>query len=500
VSLQDLIQAQAQREEFQELLRFNAEATLEFYLGESLEYDVPDIHVTIWGLLINTALDKVLLAIPRGHAKTTLAKLSVVHYFYYTDRRFCVYLSNTNPIAKNACRDIMAYMDSDNHKAVFGEVELIKASETDSIWIFQIVDVNGRKKRCILRAMGVGQQVRGLNIDNERPDILVGDDVEDRENTATPLLQKNLDDWVFGTLLKALGRTTKIIWIGNIIRKTGLLARLSLDPEWNPVVFGSLVQGDDGAIRPLWPDLWPLTALIKDFKTYSDNGQTETWMCEMMNMPGYGKNGFRIDQVRYRALPSPESVVASFITVDPAFGLNKGVNDKSAVVVHVLDDENVPMVVGYVHEHLTETQIFDACLMFAEVWNAWVWGIEAIAAQSVLLTLFDFILASRGMQGAVELVELYAGRGDPKAGRIQAWVNMMGENQYYLFDSDVEATAQLLAYDKSKKNQADDLIDACAYGPQMLNRYSGLISEMATRPRGQIGHNSGLYGIGLTHV
>jgi hypothetical protein len=500
VSLQDLIQAQAQREEFQELLRDNAEANLEFYLGESLEFDVPDIHVTIWGLLSNTALDKVLLAIPRGHAKTTLAKLSVVHYFYYTNYRFCVYLSNTNPIAKNACRDIMAYMDSDNHRAVFGEVNLIKASETDSIWIFEIVDVNGRKKKCILRAMGVGQQVRGLNIDNERPDILIGDDVEDRENTATPLLQKNLDDWVFGTLLKALGRTTKIIWIGNIIRKTGLLARLSLDPEWNPVVFGSLILGENNEIKPLWPDLWPLTALIKDFKTYADNGQSETWMCEMMNMPGYGKNGFRIDQINYRPLPLPSEVAAAFITVDPAFGLVKAVNDKTAVVVHALDHDNVPMVVGHIHDHLTETQIFDACLMFAEMWNAWVWGVEAVAAQKVLITLFNFLLASRGMTGAVEILELYAGRGDPKAGRIRAWVNLMGDKQYAIPETDVEITGQLLVYDLTKTIQSDDLIDACAYGPQMISRYLGIIQEAATRPRGMISHNSVVSGVGLTHV
>jgi len=472
-------QAQAQAGEMIELLRNSGEANLEFYLPELL-WPVPDIHVTIWGLLTDTALTRVLLAIPRGHAKTTLAKIAVVHYFYYTSHRFCVYLSNTNPIAKNACRDIINYMKSDNHVSVFGEISMVKESETDSIWIFTIVDVKGRKKTCILRAMGVIQQVRGLNIDNQRPDIVIADDVEDRENTATPEQQKKLDEWIYGTFLKALTQTTKIIWIGNIIRKTCLLARWSVQPEWNPVVFGCLILNEAEEIVPLWPDLWPLTAIVKDFMDYQANGQAETWMCEMMNRPGYGKNGFKGEQIRYKPIPAPDEIDAAFITIDPAFGLSSA-NDKTAIVCHVLQrDSGIPMVAQYVHAHMTESQMFDFSMLLAEFWNAWVWGIESVAAQSVLITLFNFFLAQRGMMRQVTIVPLTAGRGDPKSGRITAWVNLMSEDKYPLPEGDTEATAQLLAYDTSKKANADDLIDSCAYGPQMLDLYKGLILELST--------------------
>src|SRR3546814_3245067 len=74
-------------------------------------------------------MQRVLLAIPRDHAKTTLSKLAVVWYFRYTNHRFCVYLSNTNTIAKNACKDIIGYLKSPNSIAVFGEIKMIKESE-----------------------------------------------------------------------------------------------------------------------------------------------------------------------------------------------------------------------------------------------------------------------------------------------------------------------------------------------------------------------------------
>src|SRR3546814_1983840 len=137
-----------------------------------------------------------------------------------TNHRFCVYLSNTNTIAKNACKDIIGYLKSPNSIAVFGEIKMIKESETDSLWIFELTTPEGRVKKCILRAVGAGQQMRGINIDNQRPDMAVVDDVEDNENTESELLQKKLDRWIFGPFLKALARRKKVIWLGNMLQKT----------------------------------------------------------------------------------------------------------------------------------------------------------------------------------------------------------------------------------------------------------------------------------------
>src|SRR3546814_6718249 len=85
----------------------------------------------------------------------------------------------------------------------------------------------------MLRAVGAGQQMRGINIDNQRPDMAVVDDVEDNENTESELLQKQLDRWIFGPFLKALARRKKVIWLGNMLQKTSLIARLSKRPHWN---------------------------------------------------------------------------------------------------------------------------------------------------------------------------------------------------------------------------------------------------------------------------
>lgn len=473
----ETIQAEADIQQVKALLRNDGEFFIEFYLGEELTTPVPHFHTEIWKLMTGTAMQRVLLAIPRDHAKTTLSKLCVVWYFLFTNHRFCVYLSNTNTIAKNACKDIINYMRSANHTAVFGPLRIIKESETDSLWIFELTRPDGTTKKCILRAVGAGQQMRGINIDNQRPDIAVVDDVEDNENTDSEILQKKLDKWIFGPFIKALARQKKIIWLGNMLQKTSLLARLATNPKWNPVVFGALVKHPvTGKLIPLWPERWPLDELIEDFNEYRDLGLIETWMCEMMNMPGHGKNGFTQEQLFYQPVPTPDSIKAAWMVLDPAFG-KEAHNDDSSITLHVLPEDGVPMVATQITGKMSEHELFDNMLALARYWNCWVWGVEAIAGQRVLIPFFNILLATQQLNHHVEIIPLMAGRGDPKLGRISAWVSLMAKKEYAIPEGDIEITQQVLGYNVAIKNQKDDLIDSCAYGPQMLDQFLPLLIQ-----------------------
>lgn len=458
-----------------QLLKTSGEFFIEFFHGDSIEFDVPQVHKDVWHWFTSTALARVLLAIPRDHAKTTLAKLGVIWYWLYTEHRFAIYLSNVNTRAKDACRDIMAFLRCDNFRATFGDIKIIKESETESLWIFEIPMIDGTWKKCILRAAGASQSMRGINVDNQRPDIAVIDDVEDEDNTSSEILQKKLDKWLFATFLKALAKRRKIIWLGNMLTKTSLIARLSVQPRWNPVIFGALVRDNaTGQIVSLWSDRWPLEELIEDFAEYKENGLVESWMCEMMNMPGHGENGFKSDQIYYQPSPTPDGILAAWLCLDPAFG-EDAANDDSSITVHVLPENGPPMVVDEITGKMSEAELLDEMVRLAIYWNAWVWGIEAVAAQKVLLTLFRVLLITKGLQNLVEMIPLIAGAPNPKVSRIKAWVSLMEKKEYAIFEGAINITTQILSYVLTKKKQRDDLIDSCAYGPQMLEKYRGLL-------------------------
>lgn len=472
----ELVDAQASIGEIRYLLQHSQEFFIEFFLGSELEFPVPEFHKVILARMTDKTLARILLAIPRGHAKTTLAKLAVVWYFLFSEYRFCVYLSNTSTIAQNACIDIMAFLQSPNFISVFGGIKILKQSQNEGMWKFELALGNGRVKTCILRAAGANQQMRGINVDNQRPDIAIVDDLEDLENTSSAALQKKLDRWVFGTFIRAFARKFKLIWIGNMLAPTALLARLAQMPSWNAIVFGSLViDPESKKMVPLWPELWPLKELKEDLAEYKKLGLIETWMCEMMNMPGHGENGFSQSQLNYVSPVAQEDLVGAFLTIDPAFGEDSVQHDSSACAAHGIPKGDIPRVLEVESGCMREHELFALALTFARKYNAWIWGIEQSAQQSALITLFRTFAKAQG-EDLIEIVPLSHGNR-AKSKRISAWVSAQEAGLYGIPHDDLVITSQLLAYDKSIKEQADDIVDCCAYGLDMVEENFSLIIE-----------------------
>ena len=479
-----VIYVQASSSEVNQRLKTDYNFFAEFFLADQLDRKSPEFHTQTWEYMTSTAILRVLLAIPREHAKTTQAKLSVVWHFMFTERRFCVYLSNTNAVALAACKDIFEFFKCPNYVALYGPIVVETESEGRSLWKFTITLFNGRKKKCILRATGANQQMRGINIDNQRPDLAVVDDVEDLENTESEHLQKKLDKWMFATFIKALTKEHKIIWIGNMLRKTSLLARLATKGEfkerWTSLVLGAIIRNPEtGEFEPLWPELWSMNALRVDYQEYVALNQAESWFCEMMNLPGVGEHGFQMEDMHYTLLQNPEDYLATFITIEPAFGLNAH-NDSTAIVVHGIPKTGIPHVIAYRVGKFIERQMFDEAMALSRYWKSWTWGIERVAAQKVLLTLFELYLL-KAQEYRVVLMPLMPSGNEAKASRITAFVNLMKSKEYALPSGDIDATTQFLGYDVTMKEQSDDLVDGIAYGPQMLQMFRWQILENAQK-------------------
>jgi len=447
-----------------------------FFIPEELVFKVPDFHDHCWKLLTSTAITLVSLAIPRGHAKTTLAKLAVVWHFLFTKVRFCVYVSNTAIIAQNACRDIIAYIETDNFRTLFGEVEFEKKSEGHGFYIFILnIPIKNEKgeigiviKRCILKSLGAGQQVRGLNVDNQRPDLAVVDDLEDNDNTATPFLQNKLIIWFYGPFRKALDRKWhKIIFIGNLLSNTCLIKKLVEDEEWHSIRLGALLS--DGTT--LWPDLWPLDQLIKDFKEYARRGMLSQWFAEMQNMPvPAGLGLITTEEIVYRGGFTPADIEAGFIVIDPAISQRRDA-DNSCIGVHILVD-GIPHVQEYELGKSEPLLMFEIAIAYCNKWGINVIGIENTAFQAVLQYFFEYLLTVRGLDN-IQVVPLFA--DTKKSERARAFASLCKAGEYTIPDGDVYLTEQLLLFNPGKKDNDDDALDMAAYGPQMIDLYWDVI-------------------------
>ena len=454
------------------MLRNDPEFFIHFFLGDELTLAVPQFHIDIFKFMISTEkhMKKFACTIPRDHAKTTLAKLAVVWYILFSPYRFVVYLSNTSPIAIAACVDIINFLTSDNCQAVFGEIEWFIKQEGTGTYKFRF---EGRNKVCILRALGAGQQLRGINIDNQRPEVAIVDDLEDIENTATPHLVKKLKRWFFSTFRKAMDKLDhKIIQVGNLISNQGILWENVNSEFWASIRLGAILA--DGT--PLWPEAWPLVKLREDFLEYKKAGMSHVWFAEMMNMPIPEGNGvIELEKIIFRPAIAPGDCAYTFITIDPSISEKETAN-KTAIIVHGFMIETAEWhICEYVAEvGMNPLVLIHRAIRLALKWRAGLIGAESVAYQAALQYLFKYVLVQNGLSG-IEIVPLLA--LGSKTARIAVWCGYLQEGIYVLPEGDISIVQQLLLYDKSKKDNDDDIIDACAYGPQVIEQYLHLVKR-----------------------
>ena len=457
-------------------LEHDEEFFIQFFLGDELTLAVPKFHIDVFHLMTSTAVRLCAFAIPRDHAKTTLAKLACVKYWLFSQYQFIMYLTNVSATAVAACKDIIGFIESDNFRSIYGKAVFDTKQEGVGFYRFTLTLPNNKggyyEKKCILRALGAGQSVRGVNIGHRRPQLAIVDDLEDIENISTEDLYIKLKRWFYGTFRKCLDKKDhKIIHIGNMIANRCMLKEHCESEYWFSRRYGCLLA--DG--KSLWPDAWPIDKLKADFNEYLKAGMIDVWFTEMMNLPiGAGRGLIRATEINYVPCPEPPDIQYGFITVDLAISRENWAH-KTVVAVHGWTGLEwvICQVDGGVG--IDPINLFDIIIEMAFKWRVTVVGVENTAYQASLQYVFPYLCMVKNIEG-IEFVELHAHMR--KTQRLVGWCAMLRDKQYAIPEGDFIITEQLLAYDPKLKENDDDYIDACAHGPQMIDNYSAEIQQV----------------------
>ena len=468
------VDVEIDRNQLIEAMRTDCVTSLAFYLGEKLSLEVPQLHIEIWAEMVemvrkvnlNEWVDHMqkLFCVPRGFAKTTVVKVAITLFMRYSRLRFTLYASRTTPMARNACRDVYQWFMSDEDQALHGKAKSVKANETEGIWILWIGTPDFGYKQIILKALGSDQQIRGMNVDNERPDLMILDDVEDNDTARTPESQAALDIWLMGNLLKASARRSVRIILGNMINSRTMLYRFSKDPSWNPTIYGAIVRDKQtGELKSLWEEFVTLENLLKEYRDYRSKGVGHVWIYEMMNMTADTVFKTSLSSAVRVPRPLPDMVTEGFISLDPAFG-QKAWNDESALTVHVkFEDSAIPHLVASAKGRWTEEQILDELVNLSHYWNLTTWTIESVAAQKLLIPLFRLMLKDRQVNPDLFTMLPLPSGGVAKASRILAFAKAVGSGSYGIVEEEEDAYLAIESYDPASSSH-DDLPDSAAYG------------------------------------
>ncbi len=195
------------------------------------------LHDQIFELL-NSGQKKIVIAAPRGIGKTSIARTVAMRAILLRMSNFIVYLSNSATSAEMQTENIKRDLISNQQiRYLFGNIKesIDKADSIDESFSKSAWTAYGNT---YVLPRGAGQQVRGLNWSNYRPDLIIVDDLENKDEIQSKENRDKLKSWFWSDLMKTesrYGRECTFIYIDTIKHEDSLLVDLLNSPQWRPL-------------------------------------------------------------------------------------------------------------------------------------------------------------------------------------------------------------------------------------------------------------------------
>jgi hypothetical protein len=178
----------------------------------------------------------------RGMAKSTTTWVSAIWLMLRGDFKFLVLASYNNDNATALLENIRAQLEANPR---------LKHDYGDFVRYGKWTAGNFQTKQgCIFRAIGRGQTPRGFNVNGQRPDLIIVDDIDDEESRKNPQRVQEGYDWMIGALMGTFDPAGKqrFVFVENLTSKTSIL-KLATENEAAEVEQINLLD-DDG--EPSW--------------------------------------------------------------------------------------------------------------------------------------------------------------------------------------------------------------------------------------------------------
>ena len=444
--------------------------------------ETPQFHKEIWELVTSNNR-QVAIAAPRYHAKST----AVTHAYtlasvLFRESRYVLIVSDTVSQAVQFLGDIKKeLLDNDDLRSLFSISSFPKDTEDDLIVEME----DGHTFR--IQAKGSEQKLRGLKWANLRPDLVIGDDMENDEIVMNKDRRLKFKRWFYGALIPCVASSGKIRIVGTILHLDCLLENLMPASQLTSHRgVKSFIQEDlkEYSLNVLpWKSvkyrahtddfktlLWPEMKTAEQFKLLKEDfvrqGLADIYSQEMLNIPldvtdtFFTKNDF---------LPiKPEEAKKNLVyyaTCDLAVSQSQRA-DYSAFVVGGMDEDGKLYCKHVINQRMDALEIVDTILMIQKIYKPVLFGLEQGTIQKAIGPYLNEEMLKRG-----EFINtvLLKPSGDKltRARSIQARMRSGAcrfdkEAEWYQAFED-----QLLRFPRDKH---DDQVDAWAYLGLMLDR------------------------------
>jgi len=427
----------------------------------------------------------VAIAAPRGHAKSTAVTFGYgLATLLFRERKFMLLVSDTEAQAslflgniKNALQDNPQLIELFGlKKNLAGQVQFVKDSETDIIVEFD----DGHKFRII--AKGSEQKLRGLLWNNSRPDIIIGDDMENDELVMNKERRLKFKKWVTNALLPCRSDKGIVRFVGTILHMDSMLEGLMPKQYDKKTVEEPLKTYSTR--RNMWKSikyrahdkdekllLWPQKKSMEEFRMLRqqafDMGMPDGYSQEYLNIPIDESSTYfrRADFLAMRE-DDYKRPVRYYITADLAIS-DKETADYSVFVVGAVDEDKRIQIRNVIRERMDGREIVDTLLMLQKLYNPEAVGIEEMQVSKAIGPFLREEMIKHN--NFLSLIQLKHGGKDKitRARSIQARMRAQGckfdkHGDWYLVFED-----ELMRFPRDKH---DDQVDAFSYLGLMLDK------------------------------
>lgn len=161
---------------------------------------------------------------PRGGAKSTSAEMLVADLGCRHKRRYCLYVRMTQDKADMSVANIAALFESveieqhfpEHAKRKTGKFGNSKGWRRDRLW------TGGG---FVVDALGLDVASRGVKVEDQRPDLIIFDDIDDLQDS--PAATKKKIDTITKSILPAGSNNCAVLFIQNLIIRDGVASQLA---------------------------------------------------------------------------------------------------------------------------------------------------------------------------------------------------------------------------------------------------------------------------------
>lgn len=455
------------REQVVAALRTSLDFLAAVAIPQVYKFGFPAIFQAIWQLIIDAAVKEdgeeyLAIGIPRGFAKTVFLKLFVLFVILFSSRKVIVINCNTMPLAMNFLADIVGLLDNPNIVGTFGNWRnSVDVDKQD----FKKFSFMGRD--ISLFCVGTGGSVRGLNINYVRPDIMIMDDMQSREEAESPAISKAQFDWMLGTLMMAKApERCLFIFVGNMYPVEGsILRKLKHMPEWKSFITPAILE--DG--NSIWPALKPVEKLLADLAMLRSAGREYIWYAEVQNDEEAGtRSGVDITQIQNcDPILEPDYALRGAIIIDPSLGRKKS-DDVAVGVVLWFDD--LPVLWELEVGKFNPLKTVETAIKLGLKYEVRAIGIESVAYQQTLGFWFNYVCEQHGL-GGFEVCELYPGAMPKNARIVQMFKDLVAGGIKLASSVRNLVVNQITMFNRDKTTNKDDILDIITYIRKLEDKY-----------------------------